>query len=230
MASKLFLRLGCRLQLHGDQKTFQEAVLTHGGNRPLLSACNHTSVLDDPLLFGLLPWRVLLSGDQMRWALGAKEICFSNEMTSWFFGKGQVMPIVRGAGIHQPEMNAALEKLKRNAWIHMFPEGRVYQTESSEMLRFKWGIGRLVLESPIPPLFLPLWHCGLHNVMPEPSWGRLPRIGQSFHVAFGTPVDTAPWVEKASQMNPEAARVFVTAQIQRILEELRVKTLAEMGH
>jgi monolysocardiolipin acyltransferase len=36
------------------------------------------SSLDDPLLWGILPYRCLLDPKRTRWALGAADICFTN--------------------------------------------------------------------------------------------------------------------------------------------------------
>lgn len=41
----------------------------------------------------------------------------------------------------------------------MFPEGKINQT--LDMLKFKWGIGRLLMESSNLPIVVPLWHKGI---------------------------------------------------------------------
>jgi monolysocardiolipin acyltransferase len=38
---------------------------------------NHESVLDDPFLWGVLPLKTLFNINQMRWVLGAADICYT---------------------------------------------------------------------------------------------------------------------------------------------------------
>ncbi|KAG0019322.1 hypothetical protein BGZ81_009772 [Podila clonocystis] len=61
-----------------------------------------------------------------------------------FFQCGQVVPVVRGNGIFQPAVNESIRLLQQGKWVHVFPEGKVNQ--SSELIRLKWGIGRILLE------------------------------------------------------------------------------------
>lgn len=61
-----------------------------------------------------------------------------------FFQCGQVVPIIRGNGIFQPAVNESIRLLQQGKWVHVFPEGKVNQ--SSELIRLKWGIGRILLE------------------------------------------------------------------------------------
>lgn len=75
---------------------------TQGRERGLLTVCNHVAVyvnlietqhfftvtnhelnsffrLDDPLIWGILPFRYAFDGANMRWGLGAHDICFKNK-------------------------------------------------------------------------------------------------------------------------------------------------------
>lgn len=77
---------------------------------------------------------------------------------SVFFALGQAIPTIRGSGIYQPAVDFAIRKANQGGWIHIFPEARVNQTDA--MIRFKWGVGRIIMESETCPLVIPVWHAG----------------------------------------------------------------------
>ncbi|KAG6005959.1 hypothetical protein E4U43_000518 [Claviceps pusilla] len=86
---------------------------TQGRERGLLTVCNHVAVLDDPLIWGILPIRYMFSPENLRWSLGAHDICFQNKTLSTFFSLGQVLPTRRlwhspFGGLYQPTMTQAL--------------------------------------------------------------------------------------------------------------------------
>jgi monolysocardiolipin acyltransferase len=88
----------------------------HGRERGLLTVCNHVSVVDDPLMWGILPLRYSMDLANVRWGLGAHDICFKNRITSTFFSLGQVLPTHRlwhssQGGLYQPTMSQALSLL-----------------------------------------------------------------------------------------------------------------------
>ncbi|GAO16452.1 hypothetical protein UVI_02048120 [Ustilaginoidea virens] len=82
-------------------------------SRGLLTVCNHVAVLDDPLIWGILPLRYTLDPELLRWGLGAHDICFRSKASSTFFSLGQVLPTRRlwhssFGGLYQPTMTQAI--------------------------------------------------------------------------------------------------------------------------
>ena len=95
-------------------KTLADIVLGRKfGDRPLLTVSNHQSCVDDPVLLGLLPFRILLHPRRIRWIPGADEVMFYNERSAKFFGLGRVVPTIRGWGVYQKSVDYCLEKLNQ---------------------------------------------------------------------------------------------------------------------
>ncbi|XP_027201789.2 tafazzin, phospholipid-lysophospholipid transacylase [Dermatophagoides pteronyssinus] len=94
--------------------------------RPLITYCNHTSCMDDPLIWGsLMPFNWLLNSNRLRWTSAAAEICFNSPIYTTFFALGKTFPMIRGDGIYQPAMNYASKLMRDGEWLHFFPEGKV---------------------------------------------------------------------------------------------------------
>lgn len=170
-------------------------------NRGLLTISNHISTLDDPMLWGMMPFSTYLDTSKARWTLGAADILFTNRLIAPLFHHGQVIKTIRGDGIYQPAIDLAIDKLNNFQWVHIFPEGKVNQPvqvgprSHYELLRFKWGISRLVLETKMEPIVLPIWLQGFDKVMPDgrPSpWNLLPRLNQSLSIKISDPINGYP--------------------------------------
>ncbi|TPX12132.1 uncharacterized protein E0L32_007247 [Thyridium curvatum] len=85
--------------------------------RGLLTVSNHISVVDDPLMWGIMPWRYIFNPQSLRWGLGAHDICYANPLFSNFFMAGQTLPMHRlqhspdGGGLFQPTVTQAIRLL-----------------------------------------------------------------------------------------------------------------------
>ncbi|KFD62149.1 hypothetical protein M514_10001, partial [Trichuris suis] len=153
---------------------------------PLITVSNHHSCIDEPVLWGVLPWSFYFRRPPIvRWVMAAKEIVFTNPLYSAFFSFGRCVPIVRGMGVYQTGVDRCLDVLNNNGWVHIFPEGRV--NFSRAPMRLKWGVGRLVNEATRVPTVLPIWHSGMEKVLPENAC--VPRILKKVLVYFGKPID-----------------------------------------
>lgn len=68
------------------------------------------------MIWGVLPLRFAFQPWNLRWGLGAHDICFANKLLSTYFTLGQVLPIHRNvhsthAGLFQPSMTQAIRLL-----------------------------------------------------------------------------------------------------------------------
>ncbi|XP_012284247.1 tafazzin homolog [Orussus abietinus] len=196
-------------------------------NVPLITVSNHHSCFDDPGTWGTLDLRHLCNRRVMRWSLAAHDICFTNAWHSYFFMSGKCIPIVRGKGVYQEAIDFCIEKLASGDWVHVFPEGKVNMLK--ENMRLKWGIGRLILESPVTPLVIPIYHLGMDDVLPnEPPY--LIKIKRKVTMNYGEPIDFSQMLTdlRATKTNEVDARKAITDRIQE--ELLRLKTVTEELH
>ncbi|KAH6517298.1 hypothetical protein HBI81_179670 [Parastagonospora nodorum] len=250
MLCKGFLGLNS-VETHGMEKFLRlldERQDVNGRERGLITVSNHISVMDDPILWGILPISYMLDPDNHRWGLGSYDLCFTNKGLSTFFTLGQVLPTHRSAhssfgGLFQPTITQAIRLLsrgpfllendppkkptaspkstdlidpfseghltfstngedtfpapsayvsRRHAWVHIFPEGMVHQSEDRIMRYFKWGVSRLILESEPMPDIVPIFIEGFDNIMHETrEFPRfIPRPFKNVRVTFGEKLDT----------------------------------------
>jgi len=227
LLTKFFLTFCTKSTTVYNKEPFLKVLMDPKRTRPILTVANHLSTLDDPLLWGTLPFSTHLRLRTVRWTLGAQEICFNTPTLSKFFALGQVVPTIRGAGIYQPAMNFALDRLNEGKWVHIFPEGKINQM--SEMIRFKWGIGRLLMETSNLPIVVPLWHKGLEQIMPEERdnpW--IPLLGKNVVIAFGEPIDFKDILTEYHEGKAEEVftRIKITDVVFRAMDDLQKKAEA----
>jgi monolysocardiolipin acyltransferase len=122
-------------------------------------------------------------------------------------------------------MDDAIALLAKNHWFHVFSEGKVNQSDT--LLPFRWGIARLILESPVPPLVIAFYHSGLEKVMPESRRVRIPTVGVTWTCRFGSPIDSAEWITASKNMHTlEQKRIYITQKVFEQVDALRCESAA----
>jgi monolysocardiolipin acyltransferase len=93
-------------------------------NRGLMTIMNHMSVVDDPFFWGMLPWSYYKDVDQIRWGLGAQNVCFKNGFMSYFFSLGKILGTERfGRGPFQGSIDAAIRILSPDDTLDLIYDG-----------------------------------------------------------------------------------------------------------
>ncbi|WRT67139.1 uncharacterized protein IL334_004105 [Kwoniella shivajii] len=173
---------------------------SQGSRRGIVTVCNHNSVCDDPMMWSLMPLSTYFpfatpshTCRNSRWTLGASDVMFTKPLHSKFFNLGQVIETHRGGGIFQPAVDRAVKLLQDGNWIHIFPEGKVNQEKTNPeggLLRFKWGIGRIIMDSKVMPEIIPMWISGFDQILDERrGWPKpIPRPGAKISITVGQPL------------------------------------------
>lgn len=212
-----------RVQIYGAEK-LHKALHDRSKDKPLITVSNHVASMDDPLVIAsLLPPRVLMDAQQLRWTLCASDRCFKNPVTSAFFRSVKVLPVSRGDGIYQKGLDMAISKLNNGGWVHIFPEGSRSRDGGRTIGSAKRGVGRLVLDADNIPVVVPFVHTGMQEIMPIGA--NVPRIGKIVTVLVGDPIEfddllNAEGSELASRGSLYDA---VSSRIGQRLQELKVQ-------
>ena len=191
--SKLIIKTFYNVTLNNYSNLTAARARSRKENRGLMTVMNHMSTVDDPFIWATLPMSLYSSLENMRWCLGAHNICFAGKIRSFFFSAGQVLSTERfGAGPFQGAIDASIRLLSpdntlpfgeregkpylppivhtKPSWVHVYPEGFVLQLHppfQNSMRYFKWGITRMILEATRPPIVLPIFTTGFENILPE---------------------------------------------------------------
>lgn len=212
-----------RVQVYGAEKLLN-AVQSKSKDKPLITVSNHVASMDDPLVIAsLLPPRVLMDAQNLRWTLCASDRCFKNPATSAFFRSVKVLPVSRGDGIYQKGLDMAISKLNNGGWVHIFPEGSRSRDGGKSIGTAKRGVGRLVLDADKTPIVVPFVHTGMQEIMPIGA--SFPRIGKTVTVLIGDPIELddllhAEGTDLASRGNLYDA---VSTRIGQRLNELKLQ-------
>ncbi|KAF9966558.1 hypothetical protein BGZ70_001967 [Mortierella alpina] len=233
--SKTFMTFGAYTGIH-NMNPFLKILYDPHRTRPILTVTNHASTADDPLLWGALPWKCYWQPTRtIRYALGAQELCYPNKF-------GQIVPIIRGNGIYQPAIDKSINLLRSGKWVHIFPEGKINQTD--QLIRLKWGVGRILMEYGGPtladggkpmdqvemPIVIPIYHLGMEDILrlnEDNSSPVFPKLGMPLTIVFGEPIEFGSLMQeyKEGKIQEVEARVLMTERVFEALEELRVAAL-----
>lgn len=122
--SKAVLFLGYNLEVKGVEHLDRAVQRTVEEDRGIMTIMNHMSCVDDPFIWGCLPWRFYRDVDQIRWCLGAQNVCFKGELLSTFFSLGKILSTVRfGGGPFQGSIDAAIRLLSPDDTLGLLYDG-----------------------------------------------------------------------------------------------------------
>ncbi|KAJ2827794.1 Lyso-phosphatidylcholine acyltransferase [Coemansia furcata] len=241
-AMSLFLALGFHKVVVEDLHKLTN-VIEAQRDRPIITIANHESTMDDPTMWGIMPTRMRWNPDYTRWTLGAQELLYKNPPLNAFFALGQTIPTIRGDGIYQLAVEIGIQRLKENKWLHVFPEGKVNQDEA--IGRFKWGVGRLIMESERVPIVLPIFFTGMKEIMPLSQKVPVPRpnpFKSTLYLKVGDEIDfTAQieeWKDARAKLNSdkekrqldELVRIAVVDRLWTSLDSLKAESSAAIAH
>lgn len=256
-AARLFVRGVNDLTLHDAHHL--HAGLQRPAGTGMLTVSNHISTMDDPgLLAAIVPLRTLCDPDAMRWGVCAEDVCF--RPGSWIercASTAKVLPVVRGGGVRQPELDGVAAKLQAGQWVHYFPEGSIRQ--DGKVHRFRRGVGRIVAAvaelgteeaelgaersqgagGPLALRVVPYYHTGADQVQPtsaeSTSFFSFPKLGTPIHVIFGAPLDLAPLLalrgrppyKQRPELLYERIALALEEEVKGLQRELAVRLAAE---
>lgn len=96
---------------------------------------------------------------------------------------------------------------------------------TKENMRLKWGVGRMIFDSPITPIVIPIWHIGMDDVLPNYPPYML-RLRKNLTFNFGNPIDFTEIVKvlRERKATDVEARKEITDRIQDELLKLKEET------
>ncbi|KAH3900982.1 probable Lysophosphatidylcholine acyltransferase [Saccharomycodes ludwigii] len=133
-SSKLFINLFYNPKLYHIERLENAMDNAIKENRGLMTVMNHMSVVDDPFVWGVLPFRLFNKMESFRWCLGASNICFQNKIFATFFSMGQVLGTGRfGKGPFQGSIDAAIRLLSPDDTMDLEYIPKSYENSSSNV-------------------------------------------------------------------------------------------------
>ena len=229
---RTFMRGQGALTVHDEHHL--RAGLARPAGVAMLSVSNHIATVDDPhLLASIVPPSTLVRPGAMRWGVCAHDVCFRpGSLLQRWADSAQVLPVRRGGGVWQLELESVIAKLRGGGWVHYFPEGTIRQ--DGAVRQFRRGVGRLVaaIREPADLRVQPFYHTGCEVLQPTTPTSQSifsrPNLGTHIHVIFGPPLDLSPLLalrgEPPFDTRPELLYEVIAhtleAEVRRLKHEL----------
>lgn len=166
-------------------------------DRPYVFASNHFSLIDTPLVFGLmpLPFRIL-----------ARSGLWKIPFIGWHLSRAGHMPVDRtNPRVAARNVAFAAEKVQSGRSILIFPEGG--RRRGDRMRRFKTGAAHIANQAGVP--IVPMAIAGTRGILPPGSLHLRPGVAE---IRFGTPIPT----DGAHRTSAAALTERVRQEIERL--------------
>lgn len=181
---------------------------------PLLVAANHISYFD-PLAHGFM---LLKAGRRPRFL--TKSELYGNPFMSRLLQGANQIRVDRGTGSSAP-VEAALEALRKDEAVVIYPEGTITRNPDSTPMQAKSGIARIALTSEVPVLPVAVW--GSQHVW-QRDGARSLKFGRPIWVKAGPPIDFSEY--EGRRDDPQALREVTDAimdELTRLVTDLRTR-------
>lgn len=166
-------------------------------DRPYVFASNHFSLIDTPLVFGLmpLPFRIL-----------ARSGLWKIPFIGWHLGRAGHLPVDRtNPRVAARNVAFAADKVRSGRSILIFPEGG--RRRGDRMRRFKTGAAHIANQAGVP--IVPMAIAGTRRILPPGSLHLRPGVAE---IRFGTPIPT----DGAHRTSASALTERVRQEIERL--------------
>jgi len=194
-----------RVKVHHGERLIN-AVERRPNGTGLFTVSNHASMLDPAIIAAMYPWQRDMSFPQWPpWTLCTDTFFDSHPSIAFWLTAGKAMPITRASpkGLKQRYLRDFRDKLDAGEWCHLYPEGKItqpwrFKKGKSKLGKFLPGIGKIVTTCKNIPMVVPIYHRGMHNILPEvegdpklPAKPKsiIPKIGKNVDIYVGEPVD-----------------------------------------
>ena len=221
-------------QIHGKENL--EKYVYNRGDTPIITAANHSSYLDFLILPLISHANIFntLNLINSPWTATTFHVLYGNLRT--LIAHGQIIPTISNNVVNElndkikPWSSFELMKyvLQHKRWLHLFPEGRIYQefrrneqgsyVSSSGLTSkphdvcgpFQWGIAKLVCAYPDTKV-LCFGHAGLENIMTylnfnyDTKWSFF----QPISVRIGKPLEFKEMIQQFRDEGRQDSELYV---------------------